>query len=158
MEKTSLEKRFFGEDMDIHGRDIHGRDISTMDGEDIIRKRLVGEDIIHKRLYWRRHHPKTASWRRHHPKTYFLRRLHSKKQFLEKTSSKKHIFGEDVIHKRVKNLVHKDLDRQMRDGLQFIIYVELGRHHDEAEVIDQIGQRRHDPAVIRAVDVVHQRI
>ena len=42
--------------------DIHGRDISTMDGEDIIQKRLLEEDFIQK----------TTSWRRLHPKTVFL--------------------------------------------------------------------------------------
>ena len=62
--------------------DIHGRDISTMDGEDIIRKRLLGEDIIQKRFLGEDIIKKMTSWRRHHPKNGFLEKTLSKKRLL----------------------------------------------------------------------------
>mmetsp|Transcript_22583 Transcript_22583/g.70798 ORF Transcript_22583/g.70798 Transcript_22583/m.70798 type:complete len:466 (+) Transcript_22583:231-1628(+) len=65
---------------------------------------------------------------------------------------------EGVVDERVEDLVREDLDRQVRDRLELVVDPELRRHHDEAEVVDEVRGGADEPRVVALVHVVDERV
>ncbi|GIX62490.1 aspartyl aminopeptidase [Babesia caballi] len=63
-----------------------------------------------------------------------------------------------VVHERVERLVDERAPGKVVHGLQLVVDVNLGRHHDEAEGVDGPRSDRYDVGVPRLVLLVEERV
>ena len=59
-----------------------------------------------------------------------------------------------VVDERVKGFIHEGTPRQMRDGFQLVVYIQLRRHSDKSEYVHPVRGVSKEPRSPRAVFVI----